>query len=82
MVYTKGEWKLYCKEVRFKAGNKPGKPRNIYFFSKRTPKKGTPCDMPDGYEVGINSVTKMPFLKYSGNRKSTWKKLHKERHTS
>lgn len=60
MVYTHGEWKLYEIEPNFKYIGK----RKMYFFSKRTPKRGTPCDMPEGYKVGINKRTGLPYLQY------------------
>lgn len=82
MVYTHGKYKLYCKEVRFKVGNKPGNPRTIYYFAKQMPKAGTPCDKPEGYEVGINEKTGMPYLKYAAGKKSTWKNQWKKRHTA
>lgn len=81
MVYKKGDYTLYCKEVRFKAGKKPGKPRTIYYFAKTKPTSGTPCDMPNGYEVGVNDRTGMPYLKYSKGKQSTWKKRWNERHS-
>jgi hypothetical protein len=45
----------------------------MYFFSKKTPARGTPCDMPEGYEMGVNSKTGMPFLRYK-NRVSLHQK--------
>lgn len=70
MVYKHGEYTLYEMNVDF---NVIGR-RKSYFFAKRTPKKGTPCDMPNGYEVGINKRTGMPYLKFAGNKMSVWKK--------
>ena len=68
------DWTLYCSQVRLKVGKKIGKPRINYFFSKRTPKNGNPCDLPKGYEVGVNQKTSMPYLKYTSDRKSSWKR--------
>jgi hypothetical protein len=50
---------LYKKDVKLKCNIM----QTIYFFSKRTPKSGTPCDLPDGYEVVINERTGLPLLK-------------------
>jgi hypothetical protein len=55
------DWKLYEIEVNFKHIGK----RKMYFFSKRTPKRGKICDMPQGYVFGGKSKkTGMPYLKY------------------
>ena len=59
MVYKHGEWTLYKRDVKLKGG----KWQTIYFFSRRTPKSGKPCDLPDGYEVGVNKRTGLPFLR-------------------
>jgi len=63
MAYNHKGWTLYCREVRFKVGKKTGPARIIYFFSKRTPNSGTPCDMPQGYTIVYNKRTGMPLLK-------------------
>jgi hypothetical protein len=59
MVYTHGDWKLYKRDVKLKGG----KMQTIYFFSRRTPKSGTPCDLPNGYKVEINKRTGLPYLR-------------------
>ena len=59
MVYTYEGWTLYCKDVKLKGG----KIQTIYFFSKRRPKSGTPCNLPDGYKVEVNKRTGLPYLK-------------------
>ncbi len=59
MVYTYEGWTLYMRDVTLKGGKK----QRIYFFSKRTPKSGTPCDKPEGYVVGVNKRTGLPYLK-------------------
>lgn len=61
MVYTYKGWTLYVIEPNFKVIGK----RKMYFFSKKNPKRGTPCDMPDGYKVHVNSRTGLPYLKYA-----------------
>ena len=59
MAYTHGEYTLYSREVTLRGGST----HTIYFFSKRTPKSGTPSDKPDKYEVGVNKRTGLPYLK-------------------
>lgn len=50
----------YTLHVRHTASGAPQ-----YFFAKSTPKSGEPSPMPDGYEVGSNSKTGLPFLRRS-----------------
>jgi hypothetical protein len=59
MVYTYEGWTLYTRSVNLKGGRK----QTIYFFSKRLPKSGIPCDLPNGYAVGVNKRTSLPYLK-------------------
>lgn len=59
MAYEYNGWTLYKRDVNLKGGRK----QTIYFFSKRTPKSGTPCDLPMGYTVGVNKRTSLPYLK-------------------
>ncbi len=59
MAFVHDGWTLYKREVTLKGGRK----QTIYFFSKRDPKSGTPCEKPDGYTVGVNKRTGLPFLK-------------------
>ena len=59
MAFEYKGWTLYTREVELKGGRK----QPIYFFSKRTPKSGEPCDKPAGYDVGENSRTGLPYLK-------------------
>ena len=73
MVYMYKDWKLYCMDVNFRVIGK----RRSYFFSKHEPKRGTPCNMPEGYAVGVNKRTNMPYLKFSGNKESVWHKRKK-----
>lgn len=58
-VYRFGKYTLYKREVNLKSGRK----LTIYFFSEKEPKSGKPCDLPDGYRVEINKISKMPYLK-------------------
>jgi hypothetical protein len=59
MAYTHEGWTLYTRNVKLKGGRN----QTIYFFSKRTPKSGTPCDKPPNYTVGVNKRTGLPYLK-------------------
>lgn len=59
MAFTHEGWTLYSRDVRLKGGRN----QKIYFFSKRTPKSGTPCDKPANYTVGVNKRTGLPYLK-------------------
>ena len=59
MVYTYEGWTLYCRDVELKGGRQ----QTIYFFSKKSPKSGTPCDKPDNMVVGVNKRTGLPYLK-------------------
>jgi len=61
MVFKHEDWTLYTIEPEFKTIGK----RKMYFFSKKIPKRGIPCDMPDGYEIVVNEKTGLPFLRYS-----------------
>jgi hypothetical protein len=64
-VFRYGEYTLYKRDVCLKGG----KLVLIHFFSKHEPKSGTPTVMPDGYEIGINDRSKMPYLKKIGKQK-------------
>ena len=59
MVYTHDGWTLYKRDVRLKGGRN----QTIYFFSKKKPKSGTPCDKPANMTVGVNKRTGLPYLK-------------------
>lgn len=59
MVYEHNGYKLHKLDVKLKGGRK----QRIYFFSKKKPKSGTPCDKPDNMKVGINKRTGLPYLK-------------------
>ena len=59
MAYVHDGWTLYTRDVELKGG----RTQTIYFFSKRKPKSGTPCDLPSGYKVGVNKRTGLPYLK-------------------
>jgi len=59
MAYKYGEYTLHTRSVQLRGG----KNQTIYFFAKAKPKSGTPCDLPNGYEVGVNKRTGLPYLK-------------------
>lgn len=60
MIFTYGPYTLYTRKVHLVNVDRIV---DIYFFSTHQPKSGTPCAMPEGYEVGINPRTKMPYLR-------------------
>ena len=59
MAYTYKGYTLYTRKVKLR-GNRE---QTIYYFSKGTPKSGTPCDLPPGYKVCENPTTKFVYLK-------------------
>jgi hypothetical protein len=61
MSYKHGEYMLYVKHIELR-GNKDKK-YPMYFFSKKIPKSGEQCDLPQGYIVKVNERTGLPFLK-------------------
>jgi hypothetical protein len=63
--FTYGPYTLYTRKVDLK---NTGKVVDIYYFSTHTPKSGSPCAMPDGYEVGVNPSTKLPYLRKIGKK--------------
>lgn len=58
-AYHYGEYTLYTRDVKLRSG----RTQTIYFFSKRTLDTGRPCSKPDGYIIGVNQKTGMPYLK-------------------
>lgn len=60
MTYTYKDWTLYKRDVKLKGG----KNQTIYFFAKRKPKSGVPCDMPEGYRLleSKASGSGMPYV--------------------
>jgi len=59
MTFKHEGWTLYSRDVILKGGRN----QTIYFFSKRTPKSGEPCDKPENMVVGVNKRTGLPYLK-------------------
>jgi hypothetical protein len=57
--YTYGLYTLYTELVRLKNG----KNQIIYFFSKKTPKSGTPTTLPQGFHVEVSTRSGLPYLK-------------------
>ena len=76
MTYKHKDYTLYCREIKWMGT--PGKKRTIYFFAKKIPEIGTPCDLPAGYEIGVNTKTSMPYLKYASGRTSLWQTIKKK----
>lgn len=64
MAYEQDGYRLHMMQINWRGD--PAQKRTIYFFSKKPAaeqKKGTPCDIPDGMEVGSNKRTGMLFLR-------------------
>ena len=59
MTYKHGNYTLHTRDVTLRGGRK----QKIYFFSKKVPKSGSPCEKPAGYSVGVNGRTGLPYLK-------------------
>jgi hypothetical protein len=59
MAYTYNGYSLFKRDVKLRGGNTV----TIYFFSKKLPKSGLPCDLPSNKEVGVNKRTGLPYLK-------------------
>jgi len=59
MSYKHGKYTLYGKNVKLRGGRM----QKIYYFAKKTPKSGSPCDKPDNKVVGVNKKTGLPYLK-------------------
>ena len=65
-VFTYGPYTLYTRKIHLTNADRI---IDIYFFSSHKPKSGTPCAMPEGYEVGVNQKTGMPYLQKIGKEK-------------
>jgi len=59
MVYKLNNWTLYKRDVKLRMGNII----TIYFFCEKVPQRGTACDLPENYSVGINKRTGLPYVK-------------------
>lgn len=59
MAYKHGDYTLHCRDVKLKGGRE----QKIYFFSKKVPKSGSPCEKPSNMTVGVNKRTGLPYLK-------------------
>jgi len=58
--YSYKEYSLFYKDIMLKGSKRT---QRIYFFSKRLPKDGIPCDIPTDYITKVNKRTQMPYLK-------------------
>ena len=56
--FRKGDYILHTKEASLRGERK----QKIYFFSKEEGKSGTPCELPEGYEMKV-SKTGLPYLR-------------------
>jgi hypothetical protein len=59
MAFKHEGYTLHAREIELKGGHK----QIIYFFSQRSPKAGSPVEMPDGYRLAFNKRTGLPYLK-------------------
>lgn len=59
MAHMYEKWTLYKQDIKLKHR----RDKTIYFFTKRKPKRGTPCNLPDGYMVLVNERIGLPYLK-------------------
>ncbi len=59
MAYKYRDWTLYKGSVELDEDTHITR----YFFSRWTPIKGEPSDLPDGVEVEVNKRTGLPYLK-------------------
>ena len=58
MKYKYEDWILYKKDISLRCNVI----KTLYFFSKRTPNSGTPCELPDGFKPVISVRTGLPLL--------------------
>lgn len=58
MAYSFEKWNLYTADIELKGGII----ETLYFFSRWKPRRGTPCDLPNGYNVSVNKRTGLPYL--------------------
>jgi hypothetical protein len=59
MTYEYKGWTLYTRTVKLKGGEEI----QVHFFSKITPKIGTPCDLPKDYTASMDIRTGLPYVK-------------------
>lgn len=57
--YQRGEYTLYTKEAVLRGDRK----QRIYFFSKKDQEDAIAIPLPEGFRVGINKKTGLPYLK-------------------
>lgn len=67
--FTHKGYTLYSRDVDLKTGGT----QTIYFFAKKTPKSGSPSAKPEGYEVGVNDATGLPYLQKIGHRPKAYR---------
>jgi len=64
-TYTLWDYELRTREINWK-GDEEGQKRSIYFFVKKDKpekeKSGKKSGIPDGYFVGLNKRTGLPYL--------------------
>jgi len=63
MVYSFEKWNLYKAQIKLK----DNETRTLHFFSRWTPKRGIPCDLPKEFAVEVNERTNLPYLRRREN---------------
>jgi hypothetical protein len=58
MNYIHNGYRLFKRDVTLRGG----KTITIFFFSKKLPKSGTPCELPTDKVVGVNKKSGLPYL--------------------
>lgn len=58
MAFEHKGYTLHTRSVELRGGRM----QQIYFFARSKPKSGKPTDMPQGYKVGVNGRTGLPYL--------------------
>jgi len=59
MGYSFEKWSLYKADIKLKDNERS----TLHFFSRWTPKRGAPCDLPKSFIVVVNERTGLPYLK-------------------
>ena len=59
MGFSFEKWSLYKADIKLRDNER----RTLLFFSRWTPKRGTPCNLPEDLTVDINERTGLPYLK-------------------
>ena len=58
MAFVYEGWPLYRRDIK----KTNGEIATIYFFSKRNPREGIMCDLPEGYRVEVMKRSGLPIV--------------------